>query len=114
MTGRSRRALAWIAAIVALCAAAPAAAQTRTRAEWIALRTSGFTVPAGESSAALLLEMNPLLASTDPVLRDDVAFSAAEKWIVRDKVVAPDDLRRLVAQWSANLDDGLGDRKSVV
>ena len=29
--------------------------------------------------------MNPLLASPDPVLRDEVAYSAAERWIVRDK-----------------------------
>lgn len=85
-----------------------ASAQTRTRADWVALRASGFALPPGQSAAALLLEMNPLLASPDPVLRDDVAFSAAEKWIVRDRVVAPDDLRRLITQWSANLDDGLG------
>lgn len=105
-----RVAVASLALCAALAVSAPrtAGAQTRSRAEWIALRTTGFAVPAGQSAAALLLEMNPLLASTDPVLRDDVAFSAAEKWIVRDKVVAPDDLRRLVAQWSANLDDGLG------
>jgi uncharacterized protein DUF2785 len=52
--------------------------------------------------------MNPLLASTDPVLRDDVAFSAAERWILRDRRVAPADLRRLLQLWTANLDDGLG------
>lgn len=85
-----------------------ASAQTRTRADWVALRASGFALPSGQSAATLLLEMNPLLASPDPVLRDDVAFSAAETWIVRDRVVAPDDLRRLIAQWSANLADGLG------
>ncbi len=99
-------------ATLALCAAlaTPAAlsAQTRTRAEWIALRASGFAVPAGQSAAALLVELNPLLASPDPILRDDVAFSAAEKWVVREKIVAPDELRRLVTLWSANLDDGLG------
>ena len=73
---------------MALFSAAQASAQTRTRAEWIALETSGFAVPAGQSAAAVLLEMNPLLAPTDPALRDDVAFSAAEKWIVRDKIVS--------------------------
>jgi len=71
-----------------LATPAPLAARTRTRAEWIALETSGFPVPPGQSAASLLLEMNPLLAPPDPALRDDVAFSAAEKWIVRDKIVS--------------------------
>ena len=52
--------------------------------------------------------MNMLLASPDPVLRDEVAYTAAERWIVRDQVVVPDELQRLLALWSANLDDGLG------
>ncbi len=85
-----------------------ASAQTRSRDEWLALAKGGFAVPAGQTAVGLLTEMNPLLASPDPVLRDEVAYSAAERWIVRDKVVAPDDLRRLLALWSANLDDGLG------
>jgi len=75
-------------ASAAVATPAPFAAQARTRAEWIALDTSGFPVPPGQSAASLLLEMNPLLASPDPVLRHDMAFSAAEKWIVRDKIVA--------------------------
>jgi len=85
-----------------------AAAQTRSRADWIELAKGGFAVPAGQTAAGLLVEMNPLLASPDPVLRDEVAYSAAERWILRDKAVAPDDLRRLLALWAGNLDDGLG------
>lgn len=87
-----------------------AAAQTRTREAWIALARGGFVVPAGTSAADVLLEVTPLLASPDPVLRDDVAYSAAERWIVRDRLVAPNDLRRLTARWTAMLDDGLGTR----
>ncbi len=80
----------------------------RPRAEWVALARGGFAVPAGSSAAGLLTEMNVLLASPDPVLRDEVAYGAAERWIVREKVVPPADLRRLMALWSGNLDDGLG------
>jgi hypothetical protein len=36
-----------------------------------------------------------------------VAFSAAERWIVRDGRVAPDEMRRLLELWTANLQDGL-------
>jgi hypothetical protein len=56
----------------------------------------------------MLVSMNPLLASTDPVLRDDVAYSAAERWILRDRRLSPADLRTLLALWTKNLDDGLG------
>lgn len=85
-----------------------AAAQPRTRDQWIAMARGGFAVPPGASAADLLLEMAPLLASPDPVLRDEVAYGAAERWILRDRVVGPDQLRGLVARWSATLDDGLG------
>lgn len=86
----------------------PALAQARTRDQWIALARGGFAVPEGASAGALLQEMAPLLASPDPALRDEVAYGAAERWILRDRLVAPDELRRLIARWSAMLDDGLG------
>jgi len=68
-------------------------------------------VPDGRSAIAVLVEMNALLASDDPVLRDDVAYSAAERWILRDRRLSPADLRRLLQLWTANLDDGLGDAR---
>lgn len=110
MITRAQTWLVGLVAVTALAGPAPVTAQTesRSRAAWVALAQGGFVVPAGASAAALLVEMNGLLASPDPVLRDDVAYAAAEKWIVRDRVVAPDDLRRLVSLWSGNLDDGLG------
>ena len=42
----------------------------------------------------MLVEMNPLLESDDPVLRDDVAYSAAERWILREHRLSPSELRR--------------------
>lgn len=101
------RALMLVALLVGSLASA-ASAQTRSREDWIALAEGGFVVPAGQTAAGLLVAMNGLLALPDPVLRDEVAYSAAERWILRDQAVAADDLRRLLALWSANLDDGLG------
>jgi hypothetical protein len=95
-------------ALALVVTASAASAQTRTRDAWVALAKGGFAVPAGETAAGLLVAMNTLLASPDPVLRDEVAYSAAERWILRDRVVAPDDLRRLTALWSSNLTNGLG------
>jgi hypothetical protein len=79
-----------------------------TRADWIALATGGFVVPSGRTAADMLTEMNQLLGSNDPVLRDDVAYSAAERWILRDHRLSPPELRALLQLWTTNLDDGLG------
>ncbi|MCC6987392.1 MAG: DUF2785 domain-containing protein, partial [Acidobacteria bacterium] len=96
------------ALVLALACATSASAQTRTREQWVALAQNGFAVPAGETPYGLLVQMDALLASPDPVLRDEVAYSAAAAWIVSRRLVGADDLRRLLAVWSANLDDGLG------
>ncbi|MBL8135497.1 MAG: DUF2785 domain-containing protein [Acidobacteria bacterium] len=96
------------ALVLTLVCATSASAQTRTREQWLALATGGFAVPAGETPYGLLVEMNALLPSPDPGLRDEVAYSAAAAWIVSKRLVGPDDLRRLITLWSANLDDGLG------
>jgi Protein of unknown function (DUF2785) len=97
-----------VSLVLALACADSASAQTRPREQWVALVQGGFAVPAGETPYALLVEMNALLASPDPVLRDEVAYSAAAAWVVSKRIVGPDDLRRLITLWSANLDDGLG------
>ena len=78
------------------------------REEWVALAKGGFVLSEGRKAADVLVELNPLLASPDPVLRDEVAFSAAERWIVRDRKLAPDEVRRVMKMWIANLEDGLG------
>lgn len=96
------------ALVLALACTPSATAQTRTREQWVALAQGGFAVPAGETPYGLLVEMNALLGSPDPVLRDEVAYSAAAMWIVSRRLVGPDDLRRLITRWSGNLDDGLG------
>ena len=93
------------AAILGLAASA-AAQDSRSRADWLALAKSGFALPDGRSAIDVIVELNPLLASTDPALRDDVAFTAAERWI-REGRVSPDDLRRLLKLWTSNLSDGL-------
>jgi hypothetical protein len=89
---------------------APAAAQPQapTRADWVALARGGFAIPAGRTAIDLLVEMNPLLGSPDPTLRDDVAYSAAERWILREHRLTPADLRTLLALWTKNLDAGIG------
>ena len=87
----------------------PAAAQTPTsRTDWIALGRGGFVIPAGRTAFDLLAEMNQLLASDDPTLRDNVAYGAAERWILRERRLSASDLRAMLQLWTNNLNDGLG------
>ena len=112
---RSPRLLISALALALPLLARDAAAQPATqaaphdRAFWVALAKTGLVPPDGEDVLPLLVEMNPLLGSPDPVLRDDVAYSAAERWILRDRRVAPAGLRQLMKQWTTNLDHGLGE-----
>jgi hypothetical protein len=103
--------MTFFALSVALVAAlAPAAGQrpAPSRADWIALARGGFVVPDGRAAVDVLVDMNQLLASNDPTLRDDVAYSAAERWILRERRLSAADLRKLLQLWTNNLDDGLG------
>jgi hypothetical protein len=84
-------------------------APPREREAWVALARSGFTLAPDQRAGEVLAAMNPLLSSPDPVLRDDVAYSAAERWILRDKLVPPATIRTLATQWTVNLNNGLGE-----
>ena len=97
--------------LVTMCALSSLAAAAQnasdSRAVWVALARGGYALPEGRQAIDVLLEVNALLASPDPVLRDDVAFGAAERWI-RDGRLTAGDLRRLLTLWMANTADGLG------
>jgi hypothetical protein len=100
----------WLSFVWMVLSASVAHAQVQTpdRARWVALAKGGFVLPADQKAVDVLVEMNPLVASLDPVLRDEVAFSAAERWMVRDRKLSSDEVRRVMKMWLANLDDGLG------
>lgn len=107
-SSRSRR-VRFVLLLAATWLTSAAAQPTRARDEWTALARSGFVLPPDQRAVDVLLEMNPLLFSPDPVLRDEVAYSAAERWILRDKAVDAQGLRLLLDRWSRNLEDGLGE-----
>src|SRR5687767_4513091 len=81
----------------------------KTRAEWVALRESNFTVPAGQTPVAILRQMNTLVGSTDPYLRDNVAYEAAARWIYTTGALSANEQREMLAMWTGNLQVGLGD-----
>ena len=87
----------------------PRDADTKTRAEWVALRESNFTVPAGQTPVGLLRQMNAIVGSTDPFLRDNVAYEAAARWIYTTGSLSANEQREMLAMWAGNLQTGLGE-----
>jgi len=87
----------------------PRDGDSKTRAEWVALRESNFAVPAGQTPMGLLRQMNALIGSPDPFLRDNVAYEAAARWIYTTGVLSPNEQRELLALWTSNLQTGLGE-----
>lgn len=104
----------WPSALAALCLTVAAgtaelsAQAPRERDFWRELSAADFQVPEGLQAVDLLLEMNALLGSTDPWLRDEVAYSAAARWIFRAPGLPDDELRRVMALWLGNLQEGTG------
>jgi hypothetical protein len=100
------------AAIAALTTppATLAQAPAHDKAFWLELAAKRFAVPEGESVTALARELSGLLASPDPELRDDVAYSGLASWIYRERRLPPDVLRSLTDEWMANLSAGAGER----
>jgi hypothetical protein len=86
-----------------------AAGTARPREYWIAIAEHDFAVPAGAQPFDLLLEMNDLLGSSDPVQRDQVAYGAVVQWVYEKRLLSADQERRLVELWSANLKLGIGE-----
>ncbi len=101
-----RRFLIVLAFALALPVAMTAERQGRDRAAWVAFAKGGFVLAEGQRAADVLLELNALLGSTDPALRDEVAFGAAERWI-RDGKLTPEELRKLLQTWISNTSDGV-------
>lgn len=59
-------------------------------------------VPEGRTAAEWARELDPWLASADPELRDDLAYTILAGWIVRGKI-EDEPLRELAAKWRADL-----------
>ena len=79
------------------------------RAFWQGIVKNHYAVPEHESPDLLANELSSLLASPDPELRDDLAYSILAHWIYRPDVLQQSTLITLTDTWRANLKDGLGE-----
>lgn len=62
--------------------------------DWQHIQANQFAFPEGSSVEELVAELVDMLASSDPEIRDEIAFSALASW-VDDGVVPDDQLRPL-------------------
>jgi hypothetical protein len=99
------------AALVVVFGSARTEAQSSAhdRAFWAGLRSAGFKLPQSESASPLALEAASLLGSTDPELRDDIAYEAIETWVYREQRLDAAELNQLRSTLSTNARRGLGE-----
>jgi len=102
-----------IAALLAtLLVHAPAEPAVHSKAFWQSVAQHDYAVPPGEDLAALVAELEGFLASPDPELRDEIAYSTLAAWIYQKRTIEPPLLRALANDLVGNLRQGIGDRES--
>ena len=87
---------------------AVAIGQSHDRQFWKDIARHDYAVPDGGSAAVLAHEVSELLASPDPELRDDLAYSILTAWIRAGKL-SNADLIYLSDAWRLNLKKNIGE-----
>lgn len=103
---------ALIPTAILLCAVFSTYAATQTPHDkefWRMILKQHAAVPENESADALSRELSVMLASPDPELRDDLAYSILTTWIYRGNVLSTPTLIALTDEWRANLKSGIGE-----
>jgi hypothetical protein len=77
------------------------------KAYWQAIIREHYAVPPGETPFALARELSALLGSSDPELRDQIAFSILSVWLSGDVQWTDAELVALLEEWQGNLRVGL-------
>lgn len=76
---------------------------THDREFWLAILEDGCSVPAGLDPEELLIELNELLDSPDPILRDQIGYGIPTQWIYRQQLFSPEQLLRQVERLSERM-----------
>lgn len=66
-------------------------------------------VPEHESADVLARELSQTVATPDPELRDELAYSILATWIYRGNVLSTPTMIALTDEWRANLKSGIGE-----
>ena len=94
---------------LAVAAQDPKSPATHDAAFWRRCLAREAVPPTAAEVPALLVELTAMLASPDPEVRDDLAFSVLAKWLGRNGCVPVEQRRILLANWQAGLCVGIGD-----
>jgi hypothetical protein len=89
-------------------APAPAPNRDSDRQYFRDIAAHQFSVPAGASAFVLAQQLTPWLASPDPTLRDDLAYTILDQWI-RHGQLNNEQLLTLLPQLQQNLTSGIGE-----
>jgi hypothetical protein len=87
---------------------ATAATATHDKAFWQAIVDHDFAPPSPEAAVPLARELSTYVASPDPVLRDDLCYSILVDWMYKKRLIPPDVVRSIAAEWQANLRRDIG------
>lgn len=79
------------------------------KAYWRRIAAKKYEVPEGEKAFALAKELGAALKSSDPELRDDLAYSILYMWIMKKDAFTAEELLALEAEWRGNLKTGIGE-----
>ncbi|MBK9926715.1 MAG: DUF2785 domain-containing protein [Anaerolineales bacterium] len=75
---------------------------------WISLAKNDYKIPEGHTLQGLTKELFSYLGSTDPELRDDIAYMVYANWLKREMYIT-DEIRAHVNELLGNLDKGIGE-----
>jgi hypothetical protein len=89
-------------------AAPPAQTAPHEREFWRAIVKTDYAVPPNEQAGQLARELSSMLASPDPELRDEFGYSILAAWIFEKKLLDDEQVRGLIAEWTKNLETGIG------
>lgn len=78
---------------------------------WFALPKNDYKIPDGYDLHNLTKTLFSYLGSTDPELRDDIAYSVHANWLKRG-MFTRDEVRAHVKELIANLEHGIGETES--
>jgi hypothetical protein len=78
---------------------------------WVSLARNNFRVPEGYTLANLTDILFSYIGSTDPELRDDIAYIVYANWLKRE-MYSREELKSHVDRLLANLDKGIGETES--
>ena len=76
---------------------------------WRQIQQNKYAVPAGQKAFPLAQELSSYLGSTDPELRDDLAYSILATWLANARLFSTEELNALADQWTTNLRSGIGE-----